>query len=71
MECYRNLGMNYREILLFIGLMHSYFLNLRQLTHILRSGGRGRRMNRSDPQEVCRCIACIEEELCSSGSTVG
>ena len=60
-ECHYHLGMNYRDILLFIGLMHG------QLKRILRSCGLGRRINRSDSQDVCRCI---EEELRGNGSAI-
>ncbi|XP_015753454.1 PREDICTED: uncharacterized protein LOC107333200 [Acropora digitifera] len=41
---------------------------MRQLKRILKSCGLGRRINRSDLQEVSRCI---EMELRGSGSTIG
>lgn len=67
-ECYYHLGMNYEEILMFIGLTHGIYLSIRQLKRILRSRGLGRRINRTDLREVCRCI---ELELSGSGSTIG
>ena len=51
-ERYYHLGMNYEEILMFIGLTHGIYLSIRQLKRILRSRGLGRRINRTDVREV-------------------
>ena len=67
-ESYFHLGMSYKEILLLIGLTHGFYLSMRQLKRILKSRGLGRRINRSDLQQVSRCI---EMELRGSGSTIG
>ena len=64
---YFNLGLNYSEILLFLGLSHGCFLSIRQLKRILKHLGLGRR-NRSNPQIICEAI---EEELHGSGSMLG
>ena len=66
-EQYFNLGLNYSEILLFLGLSHGCFLSIRQLKRILKHLGLGRR-NRSNPQIICEAI---EEELHGSGSMLG
>ena len=66
-EQYFNLGLNYSEILLFLGLSHGCFLSIQQLKRILKYLGLGRR-NRSNPQIICEAI---EEELHGSGSMLG
>ena len=66
-EQYFNLGLNYSEILLFLGLSHGCFLSIRELKRILRHLGLGRR-NHSNPQIICEAI---EEELHGSGSMLG
>ena len=67
-ERYFSIGLGYDEILLFLALLHSITLSIRQLKRILRSRGLRRRGNRSDPRQVCRAV---EEELRGSGSTIG
>ena len=67
-ERYFSIGLGYDEILLFLALLHSITLSIRQLKRILRSRGLRRRGNRSDPRQVCRTV---EEELRGSGSTIG
>ncbi|KAK2554102.1 hypothetical protein P5673_024448 [Acropora cervicornis] len=50
-ESYFHLGMNYKEILLLIGLTHGFYLSMRQLKRILKSRGLGRWINHSELQE--------------------
>ena len=47
-ENYFHLGLEYSEILLFLGLFHGITLSLRQLKRLLKAKGLGRRRNPSD-----------------------
>ncbi|XP_068698743.1 uncharacterized protein [Montipora foliosa] len=67
-ENYFHLGLEYSEILLFLGLFHGITLSLRQLKRLLKAKGLGRRRNPSDLREVHQAV---EEELRGSGSNIG
>ena len=67
-EQYYNLGLNYNEIVVFLGLLHGCILSTRQLKRILRQHGLGRRRNHSDIEHVNRAI---QRELRGSGSMMG
>ena len=64
-EYYFHLGISYSEILMLLESLHGIYLSIRQLKRILRNRGLGRRINRPDPEDICRAI---QLELRGSGT---
>lgn len=67
-EAYFHLGLQYLEIVGFLGLVHGFFLSIRQLKRILKQRNLRRRGQRSSGEDI---VAAIECELRESGCLVG
>lgn len=65
---YFSLGFNNAEIVLFLSLAHGLILSIRQLKRILRNLRLKRRSVQSESDEI---ISAIEDELRSSGGSIG
>ena len=65
---YFHLGLDYKEILALLVLLHGFQLSLRQLKRVLGQRTLGRRRNPSDLMDV---VSAIEHELTGSGSSLG